>query len=168
MNKIKKTFSVIRYIWIVLAVLLSLVFLMFILTLIQQNHSSDSKWYTSSYHNAHYYYHENCEGWQNLSSDYLKIFNSEKELLSRYNRALHPDCEEYIKNMQIMHIESHPSYDFCLSESIKATNEALIEYGYLEQDNGSWMDKDGNYPSFEHDNEISELLNNVFFNCLEK
>ena len=55
--------------------------------------SIGGKWYTSSHHTARYYYHESCQGWQRLSSTYLKVFNNETELLSRYNRTLHPDCK---------------------------------------------------------------------------
>jgi hypothetical protein len=54
--------------------------------------SVGGKWYTSSYHTAKYYYHESCQGWQGLSEKYLQIFNSETELLSKYKRTLHRDC----------------------------------------------------------------------------
>ncbi|MDD5573494.1 MAG: hypothetical protein PHQ71_06955 [Candidatus Hydrothermia bacterium] len=57
--------------------------------------SVGGKWYTSSYHTAQYYYHESCQGWQGLSERYLKVFDNEAELLSRYNRKLHPDCSPY-------------------------------------------------------------------------
>ena len=60
-----------------------------------QEPSIGGKWYTSSYHTTKYYYHESCQGWQGLSEKYLKVFNSEAELLSKYNRTLHPDCNPY-------------------------------------------------------------------------
>jgi hypothetical protein len=54
--------------------------------------STTGKWYTSSHPTAKYYYHESCQGWQSLSLTYLKVFNSEIELLNKYRRTLHPDC----------------------------------------------------------------------------
>ncbi len=53
------------------------------------------KWYTSSHHTAKYYYHESCQGWKGLSEQNLRVFGSEAELLSKYNRTLHPDCNPY-------------------------------------------------------------------------
>lgn len=57
--------------------------------------SAGDNWYTSSFHTAKYYYHESCQGWQGLSESYLKVFNSEEELLNNYKRILHPDCNPY-------------------------------------------------------------------------
>jgi len=61
----------------------------------QESTLVSEKWYTSSHHTAKYYYHESCQGWQGLSPTYLKVFDSEAELLSKYNRTLHPDCNPY-------------------------------------------------------------------------
>jgi len=53
----------------------------------------EGKWYTSSYHSAKYYYHESCEGWQELSEKYLQEYNTEEALLEEHDKELHPECE---------------------------------------------------------------------------
>lgn len=54
---------------------------------------STSKYYTSSYHTSKYYYPASCPEWQNLSSSYLKSFDSLEALLVAYpSRTLSPQC----------------------------------------------------------------------------
>ncbi len=43
--------------------------------------NNNYKFYTSSYHSAYLYYCETDSSWQNLSKKYLKIYDSEEELL---------------------------------------------------------------------------------------
>lgn len=62
---------------------------------IQQTGESNvlgGKYYTSSHYSAKYYYTESCSEWKNLSSTYLKIFDSLEDLLSKYDRVLSPQC----------------------------------------------------------------------------
>lgn len=68
----------------------------------------------------------------------------------------------------IEEIKSSPFYEACTSEAIKESNKLLLSYGYTEQDDGSWQDSQGHYPTSEHDQTAGELLNEVFFNCLDK
>lgn len=52
------------------------------------------KYYTSSYRTSKYYYPASCPDWQNLSSDYLKAFDSLEALLAAYpSRVLSPQCQ---------------------------------------------------------------------------
>ncbi len=52
------------------------------------------KYYTSSYRTSKYYYPASCPEWQNLSSDYLKAFDSLEALLAAYpSRVLSPQCQ---------------------------------------------------------------------------
>jgi micrococcal nuclease len=52
------------------------------------------KFYTSSYRTSKYYYPESCNEWQNLSTKYLKSFNSLDELLAKYpSKTKNPNCE---------------------------------------------------------------------------
>jgi len=55
--------------------------------------SANGKYYTSSYHTSKYYYPVACPEWQNLSSSYLKSFDSLEALLATYpSRTLSPQC----------------------------------------------------------------------------
>lgn len=55
---------------------------------------STGKFYTSSHYSAKYYYPESCDGWQGLSTSYLKSFNSVEALLAAYpSRTLHEPCK---------------------------------------------------------------------------
>lgn len=55
---------------------------------------STGKFYTSSHYSAKYYYPELCDGWQGLSTSYLKSFNSVEALLAAYpSRTLHEPCK---------------------------------------------------------------------------
>ena len=52
------------------------------------------KYYTSSYASSKYYYPASCSAWQNLSSSYLKVFDSLEALLIAYpSRSLSPQCQ---------------------------------------------------------------------------
>lgn len=56
--------------------------------------SANGKYYTSSYHTSKYYYPVACPEWQNLSSSYLKSFDSLEALLATYpSRVLSPQCQ---------------------------------------------------------------------------
>ncbi|MFA4996471.1 MAG: thermonuclease family protein [Patescibacteria group bacterium] len=56
--------------------------------------SANGKYYTSSYHTSKYYYPVACPEWQNLSSSYLKSFDSLEALLATYSsRTLSPQCQ---------------------------------------------------------------------------
>ena len=58
------------------------------------NTTASGIYYTSSYYSSKYYYPEKCAGWQSLSSQYLKKFNSLSELLSAYpSRTMSPQCQ---------------------------------------------------------------------------
>jgi len=55
---------------------------------------SAGKYYTSSFHSSKYYYPASCPEWQNLSSSYLKVFDSLETLLVAYpSRVLSPQCQ---------------------------------------------------------------------------
>lgn len=58
-----------------------------------QTTTSSGKFYTSSHYSAKYYYPESCDGWQSLSTSYLKSFDSLEELLAKYQRTLSPQCQ---------------------------------------------------------------------------
>ena len=55
--------------------------------------NSGYKFYTSSHYSAKFYYCETDDGWKSLSEKNLKSFNSEQELLNKFNRILHKPCE---------------------------------------------------------------------------
>lgn len=58
------------------------------------NNQSTDKYYTSSFRNSKYYYPASCPEWQNLSSSYLKAFDSLEALLAAYpSRVLSPQCQ---------------------------------------------------------------------------
>jgi micrococcal nuclease len=58
------------------------------------NDQSAIKYYTSSYRTSKYYYPASCPEWQNLSSSYLKAFDSLEALLTAYpSRVLSPQCQ---------------------------------------------------------------------------
>lgn len=55
---------------------------------------TNSKYYTSSYSTAKYYYPENCDGWKSLNTNYLKSFDSLNSLLEAYpSRKPSPSCQ---------------------------------------------------------------------------
>lgn len=59
-----------------------------------QTTTSSGKFYTSSHYSAKYYYPESCDGWQGLSTSYLKSFDSVEALLAAYpSRTLHEPCK---------------------------------------------------------------------------
>lgn len=50
--------------------------------------------YLSSHHSAKFYYCDSDDGWKSLSTDYLKSYSSEQELLDNYpTRTLHEACK---------------------------------------------------------------------------
>ena len=56
--------------------------------------NSGSKWYVSSHYSSKYYYCEESDGWKSLSETYLKVYNSEAELLADFpNHTLHESCQ---------------------------------------------------------------------------
>ena len=55
--------------------------------------TSGHKFYTSSYSTSKYYYCDTDSQWKTLSTKYLKVFNSEQELLKSYSRILHAPCK---------------------------------------------------------------------------
>jgi len=58
------------------------------------NSQLTGKYYTSSFRNSKYYYPASCPEWQNLSSSYLKAFDSLETLLVAYpSRVLSPQCQ---------------------------------------------------------------------------
>jgi len=60
----------------------------------QASSQTTGKYYTSSYRTSKYYYPASCPEWQNLSSDYLKAFDSLEALLVAYpSRVLSPQCQ---------------------------------------------------------------------------
>ncbi len=60
----------------------------------QASSQTTGKYYTSSYRTSKYYYPSSCPEWQNLSSDYLKAFDSLEALLAAYpSRILSPQCQ---------------------------------------------------------------------------
>jgi micrococcal nuclease len=60
----------------------------------QTSNTGDGQWYTSGHHSAKYYYHESCDGWQELSESYLRIYSSETALKAEHStHTLHPDCD---------------------------------------------------------------------------
>ncbi len=57
------------------------------------NVSSTGNWYVSSHHSSRFYYCEESEGWKSLSSQYLKVFSSQEELLRSFpSHTLHNTC----------------------------------------------------------------------------
>lgn len=51
------------------------------------------KWYVSSHHSSRFYYCEESNGWEGLSSTYLMVYNSEAELKANFpNHTLHESC----------------------------------------------------------------------------
>lgn len=64
-------------------------------------------------------------------------------------------------------IESSPFYDECLAEAIEVGSQSLISQGYQEQEDGSWVDTQGNYPTGEIEEEEERLMTEVFFDCLK-
>jgi len=58
------------------------------------SNQSVGKYYTSSFRNSKYYYPASCPEWQNLSTSYLKAFESLEALLAAYpSRVLSPQCQ---------------------------------------------------------------------------
>ncbi|MDP2629134.1 MAG: lamin tail domain-containing protein [Candidatus Harrisonbacteria bacterium] len=56
--------------------------------------NSDGRWYTSSYPTAKYYYCEQSSGWESLSKNNLRSFDSEEDLLAEFpTRTLHTSCQ---------------------------------------------------------------------------
>jgi hypothetical protein len=55
--------------------------------------TASAKFYTSSHGSAKYWFPESCGGWQELSTSYLKSFESLEALLARYpSRTKSPQC----------------------------------------------------------------------------
>lgn len=54
----------------------------------------DGQWYTSGHYSAKYFYHESCDGWQELSETYLEVYSSKTALKAEHSaHTLHPDCD---------------------------------------------------------------------------
>lgn len=65
-------------------------------------------------------------------------------------------------------IQSSPFYNLCLSLAIDKENNFLISLGYTQKDDGSWINKDGNYPGEDFDESNEEaLMTEILFNCME-
>lgn len=65
-------------------------------------------------------------------------------------------------------IESSPYYEVCLSEAADKGNTFLSSHGYTENEDGSWTDINGDYPTPEFENNELEIYQTgIFNNCLE-
>ena len=60
---------------------------------ISNSEDNTSAYYTSSHYSAKHYYPAECSDWENLSTSYLKSFDSLENLLDQYQRTLSPQCQ---------------------------------------------------------------------------
>lgn len=81
--------------------------------------------------------------------------------------VLNPSIQNNSSNDIIRDITSSPFYDTCLSEAAEKGNEFLNSHGYITQPDGSFVDSQGEYPTFELEDEEESLMTEVLFGCLE-
>lgn len=75
---------------------------------------------------------------------------------------------ENANNQNPQTVENSPFYELCLSESIKEGDDFLRVNGYTENQNGSWTNENGAYPTIEIESDMEELMTAVLFDCIEK
>jgi hypothetical protein len=82
--------------------------------------------------------------------------------------VLRPDIQDNSSKNTIEEITSSPFYDVCLSEAAQKGNEFLNSQGYITQPDGSFVNSQGEYPTFELEDEEESLMTDILFDCLEK
>lgn len=81
--------------------------------------------------------------------------------------VLSPDIQDNSSKNTVEDITSSPFYDTCLSEAAQKGNEFLNSHGYITQPDGSFVDSQGEYPTFELEDEEESLMTEILFDCLE-
>jgi hypothetical protein len=133
------------------------------------------------------YYNSNIKGSYDCRNGYVPDYNNEtgEDNISENNETVFDyefdhtiplafggsDFKSTTEEAVQEEMESYPSYNDsyvpCFYTAIEEETKILTANGYIRQDDGSWVDDNGENPDLILEGEIEDRVTNIFNNCVE-